>query len=321
VSAEKIIVLDDGSTDRTSEVASAYPVEVVRNPVGSGSKARAQNYALPHCDTELVLTVDADTILADDFIAQIKKPFADPEVVVAAGNVQVHNPQNVIERGRQAEYLLGMHYYREVQNMAHAPVVCSGCASALRLEALEEVGGFPPGTVAEDMDYSWRMMLAGHKAVYASAAECYVGDPKTFSQLKTQVHRWMAGYMQNIRTHWSEIWRGKKTLALWVTLAIIDILSIPLIVGTPLVTWWLYGANPLRTVAIFVGIDLLMTMPVVVTGTIRRKGRVIHALLTYPCLYVNRSVNSYYAIKAFVTELVLVPLGVTKGLQVFNKGH
>jgi hypothetical protein len=84
---ERIIVVDDCSQDNTGPVAREYGVEVLRPPHNLGSKAKAQNYALPYCATDLVLPVDADTVLAADYVERIKRPFEDPRVVIASGNV------------------------------------------------------------------------------------------------------------------------------------------------------------------------------------------------------------------------------------------
>ena len=89
-------------------VAREYGVEVLRPPHNLGSKAKAQNYALPYCATDLVLPVDADTILAADYVERIKRPFEDPRVVIAAGNVQTKVTRTVTERGRSIEYLYGI---------------------------------------------------------------------------------------------------------------------------------------------------------------------------------------------------------------------
>src|SRR5205814_1382911 len=111
VPAERVIVVDDASHDATGEVARRHGATVLRPPANLGSKARAQNFALPYCDTELVLAVDADTVLAHDYIERMLPAFDDPAVVVAAGNVQTRFTRTVWERGRSVEYLFGFHWH------------------------------------------------------------------------------------------------------------------------------------------------------------------------------------------------------------------
>jgi cellulose synthase/poly-beta-1,6-N-acetylglucosamine synthase-like glycosyltransferase len=327
IPVEYVIVVDDGSTDRTAEIAAEYDVEVHSIP-NTGSKARAQNYALPFVQTELVLTVDGDVRLAPDFCEIMKKVFADNQIVIAAGNVQVMDVfsrgwhSSIIERGRQIEYLCGFHYTRPIQNMAHAPQVCSGCCSMFRTKNLIEIGGFPAGTVAEDMDYSWRMMLLGYKAVYVADAEVYVVDPKTSRQLRTQLWRWMSGYFQNVRNHWKEIIRHKKMLAVWAVLACADALVVPLWYATPVYLLFLHGFLQVKTyLALWLIVETVFTVPPILYGAWVRGYDPFRVLMNFPCVYVNRGFNSYYVLKAMVTEFLLVPLGKAKSLDTFEKGH
>src|SRR5689334_20063996 len=83
----EIIVIDDGSTDDTAEVARSLGVTVLRPPSNTGSKAGAQSFALPYVETELVMAVDADTTLAPDAIALLLPALDDPRVVAACGTV------------------------------------------------------------------------------------------------------------------------------------------------------------------------------------------------------------------------------------------
>ncbi|MCZ1006927.1 glycosyltransferase family 2 protein [Streptomyces lydicus] len=107
--------MDDASTDRTGEVAASHGVTVLRPPRNLGSKAKAQNYALPHCTTDLVLAVDADTVLAPDYIETVLPVFDDPSVSVAAGTVRTRHTRTIWERGRSTEYLFGFHWYRDLR--------------------------------------------------------------------------------------------------------------------------------------------------------------------------------------------------------------
>lgn len=319
--ADRIIVANDCSTDATGAVAASYGVDVVTPDANLGSKARAQNYALQFVDTDLVLPVDADTVLADDYIEQIKKPFVDPEVAIAAGCVLTKHSNTTTERGRSIEYIFGFHFYRPIQNKSNAPVVCSGCCSAFRTDLLKEFGGFPERTIVEDMDYTWSQQIAGRKAVYVTEAVCYAADPEDFKYLKKQVWRWLSGFFQNVRLHSKGLVKKKPMLAVWVYLAVWEIMTVPLWYLTPFIAVLAFGMPVLTALAWFFGAEIALLLPVIVYGCIRRKIPILHTLASIPALYSVKAVNFYYAWKAMVNELVLVPLGLTTGLHDYEKGR
>ena len=315
----EIIVVDDCSSDQTPDICREYPVTVLRPPQNLGSKAKAQNYALPHCVTELVLPVDADTVLAPDYVELVSEPFDDPDTVIAAGCVLTRYTRTLTERGRHIEYLFGFHFYRPIQQLAGAPIVCSGCCSAFRRADLSAAGGFPERTIVEDMDYTWTSMINGKRAVYISAAVAYAADPETPYYLKKQVWRWMAGFFQNVRIHWREFHR-KPMLGLWVLMALTDLIGLPLWYASPALLRLLWHQGWLG-LALWIGADTALTLPLLVYAAIRRKQRLLTVLANIPCAYFNRVINNYYAWKALIVELILVPLRLSKGLTVYEKGH
>ncbi|MCF6476863.1 glycosyltransferase family 2 protein [Nonomuraea sp. MG754425] len=322
VPPDKIIVIDDGSTDRTGEIAASHGVTVLRPPRNLGSKAKAQNHALPHCNTDLILAVDADTVLAPDYIERLKPVFSDPAVQVAAGNVQTRFTRTPWERGRSTEYLFGFHWHRPIQQLANSPMVCSGCCSMFRRTALTEFGGFPERTIVEDMDFTWSQQLEGHRAVYVSDAVAWAADPETLTYLRKQVWRWMAGFMQNVRLHLPRLLTRKPMLATWIIVALLEILVAPLWWATPVLLTTTFFDEPVPyAMAWWAGGELLLTLPALLYAARRRRLPLGQVLFNLPFVYLNKAVNLYYAWKALLVELILVPLHLSRGLVVYEKGR
>ncbi|MEO3872945.1 glycosyltransferase family 2 protein [Nonomuraea sp. B12E4] len=318
---EKIIVIDDGSTDRTGEIAASHGVTVLRPPQNLGSKAKAQNHALPHCDTDLILAVDADTVLAPDYIERMKPVFDNPDVDVAAGNVQTRFSRTPWERGRSTEYLFGFHWHRPIQQLADSPMVCSGCCSVFRRTALTAFGGFPERTIVEDMDFTWSRQIEGRKAVYVADAVAWAADPETLTYLRKQVWRWMAGFMQNVRLHLPRLLTRKPMLATWIIVALLEIILAPLWWATPLILILAADEPMTRTLTWWAGGELLLTIPILIHAAKRRHLPPGRVLLNLPFVYLNKAVNLYYAWKALLVELIMVPLRLTHGLLTYEKGR
>ncbi|NLU68707.1 glycosyltransferase family 2 protein [Streptomyces sp. HNM0574] len=321
VPPDRVIVVDDASRDRTGDVARQYGVDVARPPANLGSKAKAQNHALPLCTTELVLAVDADTVLAPDYIERILPAFDDPDVVIAAGNVQTRFTRTVWERGRSVEYLFGFHWHRPIQHLAASPMVCSGCCSVFRRDVLVAAGGFPERTIVEDIDFTWTQQIAGRRARYVADAVAWAADPETLLYLRKQVWRWMAGFCQNVRLHTGQLIRHKPMLALWVLLAMLEIITAPVWWSAPLVLTLGYGHPVGETLAWWTAAELVFMIPPLVYAARRRKLPTWRVLLNIPCVYPNKLVNLYYAWKAVTVELLLVPLRLSQGLTVYEKGR
>ena len=132
----EIIVVDDGSTDGTGQVARSLGVKVIRPPARTGSKAGAQTFALDEVQTEFTIAVDADTTLAPDAVEKLSSVFTDPAVAAACGSVLPRRIQTVWERGRYVEYLFAFTFYKgsrtntAPRSSARAAFRCTGPPSS-----------------------------------------------------------------------------------------------------------------------------------------------------------------------------------------------
>jgi len=122
-----IIVIDDSSTDDTSLVASMLGVTVLRSVKHLGSKAAAQNYALPSVKTRYVVAVDADTILEKHALERMVSGIRRTGAMACSGWVLPKETKTVWERGRFVEYMFAFAWYKRIQNAYGYPLICSGC--------------------------------------------------------------------------------------------------------------------------------------------------------------------------------------------------
>ncbi len=307
-----IIVIDDGSSDDTSEVAKSLGVTLMRPPQNTGSKAGAQNYALPFVTTEFTMSIDADTTLAPDAIEQMAPAFDDPEVITACGFVVPRNVHTLWERGRYVEYLATLTYMKPVQDYFLSPVVSSGCFSAYRTTILQSLGGWNTRTVAEDMDLTWTFYMNGYKARYMAKAVCYPIEPHSFSLLSKQLTRWTHGFVQNIMMHWRKL-LSIRYLNILLAVAVWDSIFASLAFLFVLPALMIYYGNLWFGLGYFIDAPLLL-IPAFVTAY--RRGETGKYLSSIPSYFVMRVVNSYFVLEAFWTEMVM-----RNRLTEFVKGH
>ena len=162
-----VLVADNGSTDGTRAIAEAFgaasglDVRCIVEP--RPGKSHALNTGLAAVRTELVITLDADTLLHPRAIRQlVSRLLSSPDDVRAvAGSVLVRNSRdNLWTRMQEWDYFLGIASVKRMQGLYQGTLVAQGAFSLYRTEAVLAAGGWPDA-IGEDIMLTWQLMRQG----------------------------------------------------------------------------------------------------------------------------------------------------------------
>lgn len=217
-----ILIADDGSDDDTPATLAHFgltPPEIgtISPPapglpslrwlrLAHGGKARALNAAILHAREEIVLTVDADTLLEPGAIAAMRAAFAaDPRLVAATGVIRPICGPSV--SGRLFEWFQTYEYVRNFLSRyawarLNGLLLVSGAFAAFRRQAVVDVGGFDPECLVEDYELIHRLHRHAHnrglewRVDVVGAALAATDAPATLPAFLKQRRRWFGGFLQ-----------------------------------------------------------------------------------------------------------------------------
>ncbi len=201
----EIIVVDDGSTDRTPEICRALAergwIRLLRMEVRQG-KSAALNFGVRACRGEYVIFMDPDSTLDREAIVRLLEPFADPQVGAVAGNLEVRNQTvNLLTRFQALEYVTAMSVGRRFKAHAGILSIVPGAFGAFRRPLLDRVGGHEPGP-GNDSDLTIRIRKLANRVAFAGDAICMTAAPTTWKSWVKQRLRWDRNIIRNrVRKH------------------------------------------------------------------------------------------------------------------------
>jgi cellulose synthase/poly-beta-1,6-N-acetylglucosamine synthase-like glycosyltransferase len=206
-----IVVVDDGSTDATAArvqaIAETTPrVRLLRK--SNGGKSHSINYGLAHVEEDVIVSIDADTIVLPGTIRALAERMRDPAVDAVCGNVQVGNVNSILTSLQDVEYVTSQNYDRRAFEVLNCISVVPGATGAWRRSSLLRVGGYSHDTLTEDADVTLTLLRGGGTIVYEAAARSLTEAPETVAALFKQRFRWSYGTLQCLWKHRSAFGRG-----------------------------------------------------------------------------------------------------------------
>ncbi|GGR82425.1 glycosyltransferase [Deinococcus sedimenti] len=216
----QVIVVDDGSTDRTAAIADEFArrdarVQVLRQ--ANGGKASALNRAAAHLEYPVAVSVDADSSLAPGALSALSRHFLNPAVGAVAGDVRVAGPVTSLTQMQHLEYSVGQQMDKRAQDMLGAVSVVPGAAGAFRTDLIRRLH-YSGDTITEDMDLTVAIAAAGYQVRFEPAALSFTEPPVTLPAMWRQRLRWMYGTFQVMGKYRHLILTARGGRLGWLTL-------------------------------------------------------------------------------------------------------
>lgn len=201
----EIIVINDASKDGTAKLVrqfiAEHPVHNVRlvDRKKNAGKGAGLNYALQTlAQGDLIMTLDADSILHPMSIANAVTYFRDPGVVGVAANVRIIDTTTVLGLLQKFEYLVG-YRSKKFYSAANCEFIIGGVASTYRADIMRQVGFYDDDIMTEDIGLSLKVVSLGnraHRIVYGADVIAMTEGVQTFKSLLRQRYRWKMGCLQ-----------------------------------------------------------------------------------------------------------------------------
>jgi cellulose synthase/poly-beta-1,6-N-acetylglucosamine synthase-like glycosyltransferase len=202
----EIIILNDGSKDNTSEIVRQNlgpRMTFVDNKKNKG-KAATLNQGIELAKGEFIATMDGDSEVPSDIITQTIPHFANEKVGAVTVTVEVKDPQTLLQKIIEIEYIIGLHLMLRILSLFGALHVTPGPFSVYRKKAFDDVGVYDVDNIVEDHEIAMRMQTKGWKIANCNSTRVRTISPGTFKELYVQRKRWYTG---SLLTLWQ--YRGK----------------------------------------------------------------------------------------------------------------
>ena len=215
----EVIVINDASTDNTQGVLESlmtqYPsLKILRLEKNLG-KANGLNLALAMSHGEIIVTLDADSMLREDAIEWAVWHFNHfPRVGAVTGNPKVRNRTSLLAKIQTAEYASVIGLIKRTQRIVGKVMTVSGVVAAWRRTAIIDAGLWNNTAITDDIEMTWRMETRFWDVRYEPNMVCWMLVPETLKGIWVQRKRWAQGGIEVIRTH-LDVWKHWRERRIW----------------------------------------------------------------------------------------------------------
>jgi cellulose synthase/poly-beta-1,6-N-acetylglucosamine synthase-like glycosyltransferase len=293
--ADEIIVVNDGSTDRSGEILASFGKAIkVVNSISRGNKSYAQEKGLEVVTGDVFVATDGDTIIDQDFVKNVEKDFEDERVAAVGGYVRSLK-YNWITRVRAYDYAIGQDIHKYAQNQVGFMMVIPGAAGAFRTKVFKKYIKFDHDTLTEDLDFTYKLHKNGLKIKYNPKAVVYTQDPSNLKSYINQMRRWYGGGWQNLAKHLNFNLISEPGRALELTLIYVEgVVFSAMLFVVPVI-------NALLTLKIWLLLQLVILVQSIYASIKEKRPDILLVWFYYPLFML---INGWVFLEQFIKELV-----------------
>lgn len=191
-----IMVIVDGSTDKTVEIASKYKPDVrVIELETQTCKAAALNKSLKFAKGDIIGIYDSDCIVEPNCISIIAKRFSNKKIDGVSGTLLSYNKESLITKALSIETTFISFVQHLIHRAGKSPMFM-GKNMFIRKNILMDLGGFDEHSFSEDASLSIKMWKNHQKIAFESGAITRHEEPATFKSFISQRRRWSRGMVR-----------------------------------------------------------------------------------------------------------------------------
>lgn len=207
----EVVLINDGSTDNSDTLIKNFMRELKKKKdrgaktlkyiyKENGGKGKALNTGIEAATGEIILTVDADSVLGKGSISKLTKYYLDKEIMAVVGNVEVVNTKTLVGLAQHLEYFFGF-YNKRAHALLGAEYIFGGACASFRKEVFDKIGLFDTENKTEDIEMSMRTKFHGMKSTYAEDVICYTEGASDVNGLIAQRIRWKKGRLDTFKKY------------------------------------------------------------------------------------------------------------------------
>lgn len=213
----EIWMINDKSTDNTllkmHEIQEKFQdkinIHIVDMPE-NGGKARGLNHTIKLVDAEYVMVVDSDCYVEAQAVKRLMaKLLSDERYAAVTGSPIIRNRTSILGKLQTLEYVGIIGNIKKAQSFFFNKIMTiSGVLVIYKKAALEDIGGFDPSAMTEDINATWRLYSNNWLVAYEPNAHCYILAPESVKGLIKQRKRWAIGGLEVLLTFFKRIKNG-----------------------------------------------------------------------------------------------------------------